>query len=595
MSNKNNFTIENSLSKGIEFYVKITLGLLNNESLFINYKDENKNAYSYEYLYMFLNETNISKKYKVITINNNLVKITNFDNFCSENRIKFNIVNIPFQNEIKKIPQKDEKIFDYKNNSLSVCEIFENDLNSNIYGIFNLKDVINNMTFPFNKNALLNDYYNRYGNIYDYLKNIKNDNEAQNFVEKLSNEKLDKNFIDLFKYINIGEEITSSQLKTRMGILIIDSLNSKISIDEKMDAFGELSLIIKKMETLKNKYSNIQKLKIFSYFIKRKIVENGNTRLIEIKLDQDSLSPYCLAIKFNLEEIDKINEYSKLFQGYLQMDSQILFNYKLDDYSYSLSIEPLFMVKQRLKSNYEGFLFKESNNDNLIANTENYLNVIVINELNLFERSKYKDMEYINNIDDSKHHAFSISMVLRHESNSLKKHLKNQFTFSRIYYFINGETKQYIYKDNIGEDGIILENFITEDQGIINSLIKDFIYGELFDVNLFIKKDFSEFLKKMKEIREKNKIYFQNLGGKSKPSDSLKQNKKDIESEEDDDNTIIRKTLRTGTLKLGDQFYSLEMIEKMVSLAKEKGNLKLVPNIAMSLYEAIIESKKQKK
>ena len=37
------------------------------------------------------------------------------------------------------------------------------------------------------------------------------------------------------------------------------------------------------------------------------------------------------------------------------------------------------------------------------------------------------------------------------------------------------------------------------------------------------------------------------------------------------------------------------MIEKMVSLAKEKGNLKLVPNIAMSLYEAIIESKKQKK
>ena len=99
----------------------------------------------------------------------------------------------------------------------------------------------------------------------------------------------------------------------------------------------------------------------------------------------------------------------------------------------------------------------------------------------------------------------------------------------------------------------------------------------------------------MKEIREKNKIYFQNLGGKSKPSDSLKQNKKDIESEEDDDNTIIRKTLRTGTLKLGDQFYSLEMIEKMVSLAKEKGNLKLVPNIAMSLYEAIIESKKQKK
>ena len=29
------------------------------------------------------------------------------------------------------------------------------------------------------------------------------------------------------------------------------------------------------------------------------------------------------------EEIDNLNEYSKLFQGYIQMDSYILLNYKL--------------------------------------------------------------------------------------------------------------------------------------------------------------------------------------------------------------------------------------------------------------------------
>ena len=103
------------------------------------------------------------------------------------------------------------------------------------------------------------------------------------------------------------------------------------------------------MESIKSEYSNIQKLKIFSYFIKRKVIEEGSTELLEIsKLDQDSHSPYYLATKFNLEEIDKINEYSKLFQGYLQMDSQLLFNYKIEDYSYSLSIEPLFMVKHHL-------------------------------------------------------------------------------------------------------------------------------------------------------------------------------------------------------------------------------------------------------
>ena len=75
---------------------------------------------------------------------------------------------------------------------------------------------------------------------------------------------------------------------------------------------------------------------------------------------------WYLAFKFNLEEIEKINEYSILFQGYLQMDSQILFNYKINDFSYSLSIEPLFMMKHHLKSNYEGFLFLEKNNDDIL-------------------------------------------------------------------------------------------------------------------------------------------------------------------------------------------------------------------------------------
>ena len=304
----------------------------------------------------------------MITINNNPVKITNFDNFCSENRIKFNIVNIPFQNEINEISQKDENIFDNKNNSLSVCEIFENDSNSNIYGIFNMKEIVNNIPIPINKNSLLNNFYNDYGNIYDYFKNLNNNNEAKNFVEKYGNVVLDQNFVNAFKYINIGEKITSSQLKTRMGILIIDSINSKSSNAKKIRAFVDIRYIIEEMETIKNEYSNIQKLKIFSYFIKRIIIEEGATHLLEIsKLDQDSHSPYYLAYKFNLEEIDKINEYSLLFQGYLQMDSQILFNYKVKDYSYSLSIEPLFMVKHHLKSNYEGFLFTEKNNDNIIA------------------------------------------------------------------------------------------------------------------------------------------------------------------------------------------------------------------------------------
>ena len=136
---------------------------------------------------------------------------------------------------------------------------------------------------------------------------------------------------------------------------------------------------------------------------------------------------------------------------------------------------------------------------------------------------------------------------------------------------------------------------IIENQTIINSLIKDFIYGELLDINLFIQKDFSLFLKKMYEIREKNKIYLQNMDGKSKSSDPSEQNKKEIENKEDNDYRIIRKAMKTGILKFGDQSYSIEMIEKMVELAKDKGHIEQIPKIVMSLYEAMNSSKGKKK
>ena len=75
----------------------------------------------------------------------------------------------------------------------------------------------------------------------------------------------------------------------------------------------------------------------------------------------------------------------------------------------------------------------------------------------------------------------------------------------------------------------------------------------------------------------------------------MKQNKKNIEIEEDEENQIIRNALKTGTLKFGDQFYSIEMIEKMVLLAKEKGHIEQVPKIARSLYQKIIDLQKEKK
>lgn len=137
--------------------------------------------------------------------------------------------------------------------------------------------------------------------------------------------------------------------------------------------------------------------------------------------------PYYVADEFNLEEINNINEYSRLFVGYLQLDSYILYNYQLKSNSYSFSIEPLFMVKYHLKSNYEGFLFFESINNNDLAWTDNQDNVTIINTENLFEKSKYKNPTYIEDQKDINNHAFGISMVSRHERNSHMKKIKKIF------------------------------------------------------------------------------------------------------------------------------------------------------------------------
>lgn len=46
--------------------------------------------------------------------------------------------------------------------------------------------------------------------------------------------------------------------------------------------------------------------------------------------DLNSNNPYNLANKFNIEEINNLNEFSRLFLAYIQQDSYILFNYYIN-------------------------------------------------------------------------------------------------------------------------------------------------------------------------------------------------------------------------------------------------------------------------
>ena len=221
---------------GKEFIVEISQGLLTKINAQINYKSEN--SFSYEYLYMFFDETNIYDKIKIIKINNKEIKINIFDNFDSKNRIRFNIVNIPFQDEFDlKIPLKE---INSKNNSFLVCETFKKDNDaSNIYGIFNLNEIYENKPLPFNPNITFNRYYNVFGNIYDSMKNNFTDDAALKFIDMCS-KKFKYEAMLSIKTIFFDEGLTISQLKTRMEILISYYLSSKKIPSEKITDFKRL-------------------------------------------------------------------------------------------------------------------------------------------------------------------------------------------------------------------------------------------------------------------------------------------------------------------------------------------------------------------
>ena len=393
---------------------------------------------------------------------------------------------------------------------------------------------------------------------------IEEQNKLINECENRKIEEGEKTFLsDDFQFF---EDMTRSQLKARIGILCSFYLKGEVESKNinKNDYIEKLHDVIKKIELIKNQFSNCQLFRIFSYMTRRLITDSANpTLFISRNVKYIKNCPYCVADEFNLEVINNINEFSRLFMGYLHLDSYILFNYKLKYNSYSFSIEPLFMVKYHLKSNYEGFMFLESINNDALGWTDNQDNATIINIENLFEKSKYKNPTYIEDQKDLNNHAFGISIVSRHAHLKKNSH-KNILITSSIAYCDNGIIKQIKLKEKEKEDGIMIESFITQDHSKIISLAKDFIYGDLLDIKLFIQKDFNELLCKMDEIRSKKK----------------------------DETKNYVKILKKGRLELGDQVYTMNMVKKMVEFANFNQSRDELPPIFNELEKAMKNLKK---
>ena len=173
----------------------------------------------------------------------------------------------------------------------------------------------------------------------------------------------------------------------------------------------------------------------------------------------------------------------------------------------------------------------------------------------------------------------------------IKKNLNNCYIISPIYYCDNGEAielKKEISKKDGGEDGNIIECLIIKNQETIISLARDFIYGELLDFKLFIQKDFTELIKRIDDIKKKKlvELYNKKEDKNGNQIEEEKYNQKDKKQL----NVLAKKAIREKILKLGDEFYSIDVIREIVENAESNNSTHLLPLIFIEISKELKEN-----
>ena len=489
-------TKSKEVSKTFIFY--LYEGLLNKINAFLNVNNSIP-TFFYEFLYYNLEEPleNVEKR---IIINNELYTINIGDNFGSKNRKRLSILNVPYQ----KIEKKENEL---NSNSIQVCELTQGDLKK-IIGIYDIH--FQNIESDL-KNDIFDQYYQDFGDIYDVIDNSSPKlffNLYQFLLEKATkfkalNTNLKINDTNIFE-----EEMTLSQLKIRIGLLISYYINKYKNNQMKIfDIINELIQLFPQLHFQQFKYQEIIRIIVFIF---REKIDNNNK--LNIKLILVSLlpknSPYSLAYNFNKSEIQYLDEFSPLFQGYLQLDSFIGYNYIHNRHSYSFSLELLFMMRHQLINSYESFFFTEKSHTKEIAITDSLHQITIINETALFDDKDINNNSVINNLDIAKNYAMPISMGLKHENGGHYKYLlKNLNISAPLFYYrkLNIEIEVDISHSLIrGESGALLENFICPDKEIIYELSTKLIYGDLLKIEYFIGKDFKLLINEVKKRMSNN-------------------------------------------------------------------------------------------
>ena len=573
---------ENGKKKTFKFI--LFQGFLNKINAFINYSCED--CFFYEYFIYNINEKNLINCNKKIIIDNSVKVICIYDTFLSSNRIRFNILNVPFQ----LYPNKE--LFENEN-SFQICEMFEFP-KSKIVGIYSINEMDNSM-LELSENNIFNNYYENFSEIFkefysnNNFENIDNHIKSILFLSKLryTKSKIDKINSETLK--NFNDKITLSQFKTRVGFIICHYISKlcNYNINHSKNIIKNIYDIIQDYKRNEKVLSLHDSLRIIFYKLRNKLLEEKECKLYFFSMLNNN-SPYLLAKELNIKEIENITEQSKFFLGYLQLDSFILKNYFFKkEKSYSLSMEPIFILKRHLLNNYEDFFFIDKNGDDNYARQTIDENLTIINEKKLFSSDfLVKNIIEMNDILKSRNYAVPISMELRNEKNGhMEKSQKNNDKDSPILYLKNVNIEKIIYeeKDGVqkGESGKMIESFIDSDPYTIKELKLVKIYGEILDYKYFIGNNFDDLKKKMNEIKKNNPNNEELINFQKYYSFDKEKEKIDIKL------SLIKQYEELGIIIKGDVYYTKAGIENYKKLKIRKNFFKLPKEI-----EENIEKKK---
>ena len=525
-------TLSNKKNKeiiSVSFTIYIYPGIMNKINVFINVKLER--AYFFEYLYYNLKDE-LGEIEKTIDINNMNYNIKIYDSFGSKNRKRICIMNVPYQEmEI----EEDE----LNSNSIQVCELRKGKYQK-IAGIY---DISYNIKEKEIENSYFDDYYEQFGDIYDNIRihNLVNDKKIKENIKIKYNTYKNNKHKDFLDTNNYQKSLTLSRFKAWFGLIICEVISldykaTKSESEEESDNEYDINQNIKEIVEISQsillsiKYAELKYIDIIRIIIFELIRKIGKDKDPSIKLklisELKEESPYLLAYNLYKSQIMNLDEFSTLFQAYLQINSYKAFNYIHSEQDHTFSLELPFMLKTQLLFTFDEFFFITKRDNNEYAFLDVKTRITVINELKTLGKD-FKENLVAKKMKEAKNYAFPITICFMHEKEShYKFSLKNYKDIVTGIYYRELKAEIEINKIDkegnilIGESGGIIENFICKDKYILESLITKHIFGEFLDKKYFEGKDFkllingvkeklknySENKKAIKDIKDKNKM-----------------------------------------------------------------------------------------